>query len=183
MYSRFSFCNSFPREASDDLTQPMKVNALERAFVEAFSNKFRSRTTAQQCAQMSVSVSTQCGRGNQELSSQTAQCVSQEFLMSQFPIFLNNYLEVSQSGKRFVGVLVAVTDLFQNSAENGMFGHSTRNSLDLVATICRFLHDDSYCNMITRYGPLSKVVRNMRIAMKITRLSHKYINDRPVDSG
>ena len=96
MYSRFSFCNSFPREAGDDLTQPMKVNALEGAWVEAFSNRFPGRTTAHQCAQMSVSVSTQCGRGNQALSSQTARCVSQEFLMSLFPCFFDNYLEVRQ---------------------------------------------------------------------------------------
>ena len=58
MFSRFSFCNSFPREASDDLTQPMKVNALEGALVESLSNRFPSPTTAHQCAQMSVSAST-----------------------------------------------------------------------------------------------------------------------------
>ena len=63
MYSGFSFCNCFPREPGDALTQPMGVNALERrALVAAFSNKFASRTTAHVCAQMSVSVSTQCGR-------------------------------------------------------------------------------------------------------------------------
>ena len=101
----------------------MKVNALEEELVQAFSNRFRSSTTAHQCAQMSVSVSTQCGRGNQEAGSQTARCVSQEFLASLFSSFFSNYLEVSRSGKRFVGVLVAVTDLFENSAENGMFGH------------------------------------------------------------
>ena len=55
MYFRFSICNSFPREASDDVTQSMKVNALEGALVEAFSNGFPGRTTAHQGAQMSVS--------------------------------------------------------------------------------------------------------------------------------
>ena len=61
MKSRFSFCNCFPREARDDLTQPTKLNALEGALVEAFSNRFPIRTTAHQCAQMSVPVSWQCG--------------------------------------------------------------------------------------------------------------------------
>ena len=78
MKSRFSFCNSFPREASDDLTQSMIVNALEGALVEAFSNKFPSRTTTHQCAQMSVVASSQCGGGNQELTSEVAWCVAQE---------------------------------------------------------------------------------------------------------
>ena len=56
MSFRFSFCNSILREASDDLTQPMMVNALEGALVEAFSNRFPSRSTAHQYAQMSVYV-------------------------------------------------------------------------------------------------------------------------------
>ena len=101
--------------------------------------------------------------------------------MSLFPSFLNDYLEVSQGGKRFVGVL-AVTDPFQK-CRNGTFGHPTRNSPDLFTTICRFLHDDSYCDISTRYGPFSKVVRNMRSAMKITRLSHREINKCSVNSG
>ena len=103
--------------------------------------------------------------------------------MSLFPGLLNDYLEVSQGGKGLIGVPMVIADLFQNSTRNTMFGHSTRNSLDLVTTTSRFLHDDSYCDMITRYGPSSKVVRNMRIAMKITRLSHWYMIDRPVDTG
>ena len=37
--------------------------------------------------------------------------------MSLFPDFLNDYFEVSQSVKRLVGILVIVTDPFQNSTK------------------------------------------------------------------
>ena len=139
MYGRFSFCNSFPREAGDDMTL-MKVNALEGALVETFPDKFPGLATVHQRAPVSVSASTQCGRGNQELSNGTFWCVSQEFLMRLFPIFFFHYVQVKPSGKRFVGILVALADPFQNSAENGVFRHPTRNSLHLVATICWFPH-------------------------------------------
>ena len=129
---------------------------------------------------MSVSVSSQSGR-NQEFSTRAARWVAQEFLMSLFPSLLNDYLEVGQGGKRLVRVLVTVTDLLQDSAEYRMFGHPTRYSLDFVTTACRFLHDDSDCNMITRYGPFSQVVRDMGITMKITRLCYRYMNERSVN--
>ena len=67
----------------------MKVNALDRAVVEAFSNKFPSRTTMHQCARM-----------------------SEDFTMSLFSSFLKDYLEVRQGGERVVGVMVAFTDPF-----------------------------------------------------------------------
>ena len=70
--------------------------------------------------------------------------------MSLFPGFFNDYLEVSQSGKRFVRVLVTVTDPFQNSAEDRMFGNPPRDSIDLVATTGGFLHNDSDRNKNTR---------------------------------
>ena len=127
--------------------QPMKVNAFERAFVEACANRFPSRATAHECARMSVSVSTQSGSSNQELSPQAVRCVAQEFLMSLFPGLLNDFLEVSQGSKRLVGVL--------GWTRNKMHGHPTQDSLDFVATSCRFLHDDSDCNMITRWTVLS----------------------------
>ena len=145
----------------------MKVNTLQRALVEAFSNKFRSRATVHQCTQMFVSVSSQSGSTKKELSSQAAWRVAQEFLM--FPGFLNDYFEVSQSVRRLVRILV-VHDPSQKSAEDGMFGHPTRDSLDLVATNCWFLHDDSDRNMITRYEPLTKIVRNMRVSETHTPL-------------
>ena len=90
--------------------QPMKINTLERASAEEFSNKLPSRPTLHQCAHMSVSVSSQSGSSNQELGSQAAWRVAQEFLVSLFPGFLNDYFEVSQSVKWLVGILVSVTD-------------------------------------------------------------------------
>ena len=44
--------------AIDDLTQPMKVNALEGALVEEFPDRFPSFTTVHQCTQVSISVGT-----------------------------------------------------------------------------------------------------------------------------
>ena len=38
-----------------------------------------------------------------------------------------------------------------------MFGHSTRNAFALVASNCRFLNDDTYGCMVTRYGPFPKI--------------------------
>ena len=99
----------------------MKINTPERALVEAFSNRFPCRATAHQCTQMSVSVSSQSGSSNQELSSQAAWCVAQEFLMSLFPGFSMINFEISQSGKWLIGILMTVADLLQNSAEDGMF--------------------------------------------------------------
>ena len=62
MYFRFAFSNSLPREASNtNLAQPMKVNGLEGAMVEAFPDKFPSFTTVHQRAQVSVSVGTSSG--------------------------------------------------------------------------------------------------------------------------
>ena len=82
--SCFSFCNAFSREASNNLAQPMKANTFERALVEAFANRFPSRATAHQCAQMSVSGSSQSGSSNQELGSQAAWCVAQEYGSSEY---------------------------------------------------------------------------------------------------
>ena len=150
VYSSFSFCNSFPREACNNLAQPMKVNTLERALVEAFSNRFPSRATAHQCTRMSVSVSSQSGGSNQELDTQAVWCVAQELVMRLLSALLNDYhLDVSQGGKRLVGTLVIVTDPFQKSAEDRMLGHPTRDSFDVVETTCWFLHDVSDRNMTT----------------------------------
>ena len=182
MYYCLSFGNSFSGEASNNLAQPMKVNTFKMALVEAFSNRFPRRTTAHQCAQMSVSVSTQCGRGNQEPSSQTAQCVSQEFLMNLFPGLLNDQLEVRQGGKRLIGVLMVIADLFQNSTKDRMLD-PTRDSLDSVAMAQRFLYNNPDCHVFTRYGPLTKTVSNMDIAEEVSRLCHGHINERSVNSG
>ena len=54
-----------------------------------------------------------------------------------------NDSEICKSNEGVIRVLVTVSDLFQNGAENGIFGHPTRNSFDLVAPSCRFLYDDT----------------------------------------
>ena len=95
-------------------------------------------------------------------------------MMGLFSSFLEDYLEVSQGGERIVRVLVAVIGPFsKQSKKTGRLDIPARNTFDLVIPIGRYLHDDSHCHMITRYGPLTKVVRNMRVTVKITRLSNR----------
>ena len=76
-----------------------------------------------------------------------------------------------------------VTDLFQSGAENGMFRYPARNTCDLVAPICRFLYDDTHCNMGTRDGTFTQLLKDVRIAVKIKFVSHWEINECPVNSG
>ena len=77
--------------------------------------------------------------------------------------------------------VVRVTDLFQDRAEDGMFGHPTRDTFHLVAPICRFLYDDTHGCMVTRYGPFRKILKHMRIAVDIACLSHREIDTRSVN--
>ena len=158
----------------------MEVNTFERALIEAFANS----ATAHQCAQMSFLVSPHGSSSNQELGTRAAQCVAQEFVMSLFLGRLNDQLEVSQGSKRLIGVPMVITDLFQNSTstKDRMLGHPTRDSLGSVAIAQRFMHNDPDCHVVTRYGPLAEVVRNMGMAVKISRLSHGHNNERSVDS-
>ena len=67
--------------------------------------------------------------------------------------FFEDDFEVGEGGERVIRVPMTVTDLLRNGAENGMFGHPTRDSLDFAAASCRFLHDYSDSNMIARNGP------------------------------
>ena len=58
VHFRFSFSNPFSREVCNNLAQPIEIDKLKRALVEEFSNKFPSRSSVHQSAQMPVSVST-----------------------------------------------------------------------------------------------------------------------------
>ena len=53
-----------------------------------------------------------------------------------------------------------------------MFGHPIRNAIALVAPNCRFLNNDTYGCMVTRYGSFSKILEHMRIAVEIASFSH-----------
>ena len=119
-----------------------------------------------QCAQISVPVSSHGSSSNQKLGTRAAWCVAEKLMMSPFPGLLDDHLEVSQSGKRLVGVLVTVTDLLQNSAKDRMFGHPTRDELDGAAITRRFLYDNTNCHVVTRYGPLANIVSHMGVAVK-----------------
>ena len=87
--------------------------------------------------------------------------------------------EVSKSGKWLVRGLVIVAD-FESGAEDGMFGHPIRDAPDGAATIQRFLYHKS-CR-VTWYGPLTKIVSHMGVAVKIACL-HGHVDERSVNSG
>ena len=53
---RFSFCNSFTREACNDLAQQVKVDVFEGVWIKAFPYGFSRFTASNACAKVSVSV-------------------------------------------------------------------------------------------------------------------------------
>ena len=138
-------------------TLPSKFWLRDFKDMRNIGNKLPTRVTVHRCTQMYVSVSSQSGSRNQELGSQAALRVAQDFLMSLFPGLLNDHFKGQLERQ------VARRD----TGDRVMSRHPTRDSLDLVATIRWFLHDDSDRNMITRYGPLTKVVRNLRVTVKV----------------
>ena len=132
---------------------------------------------------MSVPVSPH-GRGsNQELGTRAALCVAKKLMTSPFPSLLDDQLDVSQRGKWLVRVLMIVTDLLQKSAEDGMFGHTTRDALDSAAIIQRFLTDNTNCHVATWYGPLTKIVSHMEVAVKFACICHGHVDERSANSG
>ena len=104
-------------------------------------------------------------------------------MSSPFPCFLNDLIEVSKSDKRLVVVLMVVTDLLQNGAEEEMFGHPIRDALASAAMIQWFPYDNTNCRVVTWYGPLTKVVSHMRVAVKIACFRHGHVDERSVNSG
>ena len=56
----------------------------------------------------------------------------------------------------------------QKGTENGMFGHLARNAFALVSSICWLLNDEAYCCMITRNGPISQFLEDVRVTVKIS---------------
>ena len=55
--------------------------------------------------------------------------------------------------------------------------------LSLVTPSSRFLYDDRYTCMITRYGPFSKVLWDMRIAMEVACIGHREIDKCSINPG
>ena len=62
---------------------------------------------------------------------------------------------------------------FQNGTEDGMFGHPTRNAFALLHSIGWLSNDKTYRRVITRNGPILQVFEDMRVAVKISRPSHR----------
>ena len=154
----------------------MKVNTFQRALVKALPNWLPCCAAVHPCAQVSFPTSPH-GRGSdQEFG--TRVCVAKKLMSSPFHTFLNDLLEVSQSGKRLVGVLMIITDLLQNGAKDWMFGHPILDLLARVALIQRFPYNNANCHVVTWCGPLTQTVSHMRVAVKITCLRHGHVDER-----
>ena len=85
-----------------------------------------------------------------------------------FLAFFENSFEICERAKQVGRVSVTVVKPLQNRAENGMFGHPTWNAFAL--------NDNTYSRVITRNGPVPQILKNMGVAMKVTRLSHRQVN-------
>ena len=73
-------------------------------------------------------------------------------------------------------VSVAVVKPLQNRTINSMFGHPTREAFALLSLIRRLLNDNTYRRVITRNGPVPQILKNMGVAVKVSRLSHRLVN-------
>ena len=104
---------------------------------------------------MSVPVGPHGSSSNHEFSTRAARRVAKKLMTSPLPSLLNDQLEVGKSGKRLVVVLMIVTDLLQEGAEDGMFGHAILYALDSAAIIQWFPYDNTHCHVDTWYGPLT----------------------------
>ena len=160
----------------------MKINALERSLVEAFSNKFQSRATGLQCTQMSASVTSQSGSNNNEVGAQTTWCVAQEFLMSLFLAFSMVTLKSARAVNGSSGT-DDITDPLQNGTKDMMFGHPVRDALDSAAISQRFLSENTNCHVVSLYGPLTQFVSHKNVAVKIACFRHGHVDERSVNLG
>ena len=64
-----------------------------------------------------------------------------------------------------------------------MFGHPTRNALAQVTPNSRFLYDNAYSCMVTRYRPFSKILKYVGIAVEVTSFSHREIDECSIKPG
>ena len=183
MHRRLPFSSALPCKAGNNLAQPMKVGTFNRTLVEALSNWLLCCAAVHQCARMSVPVCPHGRSSNQDFSTQAARCVAKKLMTSQFPSLLNDHLEFGKSCKRLVGVLMIATDLLQNGAQDGMFRHPIRDALDSAAIIQWFPYDNTHCHVVTWYGPLTKIVSHMGVAVKIACFRHGHVDERSVNSG
>ena len=154
------------------------------------SKVFMSSTTWLPCsaavhqyAQVSRPLGPHSRSSSQEFGTQAVWCVSKKLMTSPFPSFLNDQLEVSNSSKRLVRLLMIVTDLLQNGSEDKMFGHPIRDALDSAPLIQWFPYDDTQCHVVTWYGQLTTIVSNVGVAVKIACFRHVHVDGIPVNTG
>ena len=78
---------------------------------------------------------------------------------------------------------MVVVKLLQKGTETGMFGHTTRNAFALLFPICWLLNDETYRRVVTRNGPVHRVLADMEVAMEVACFSHRTIDKRSVNPG
>ena len=56
---------------------------------------------------------------------------------------------------------------------NGTFGHPTWNAFALLHPMSWLLNDQTFRRVTTRSGPVPRILEDMGVAVKISRLSHR----------
>ena len=68
---------------------------------------------------------------------------------------------------------VVIVKPLQNFLGNGIFGHPTWNAFPVLLPISWLLNDKTYRRVITRNGPVPQILKDMGVAVKISRLNHR----------
>ena len=92
-------------------------------------------------------------------------------VQSSFLAFSRKVLNSATAPTERGRVSVVVVKPFQNRTENGMCGHQVWNAFALVSSIRRLLNDKTYRRVITRNGPVSQMLKDMGVAVQVSRLS------------
>ena len=101
---------------------------------------------------MTISLGTQCSRGDQELK---------------------NSFELSKCAKWIGRKSVVTVKPLEDRTEDRMFGHPAWNAFALLLPISRLVNDKTYRRVVTRNGPVTQVLEDMGVAVKISRLSRR----------
>ena len=97
-------------------------------------------------------------------------------------LFEDNF-EVCECAKCIRRVVVIVIKPLQKRTEDEMFGHPTRDAFALVSPNSRFLNNHTYSCVVTRYGPLPQILKDMGVAMEVARLNLRNIDKRSINPG
>ena len=91
--------------------------------------------------------------------------------------FFEVNFEVFECAKWISRVLVIFIKPFSKRTEDGMFGHPTRDAFALVSSHSRSLNNHTNSCVVTRYGPLPQILKNMGVSVEVASLSHRNIDE------